>query len=699
MAAEIPYLEQFTKVFSRYPQISNIKPSEWAEKNIVIPGGKGRLNYDFNPYCREIINLFAPDHPMRKCVVMKGSQITFSSGVLMPLLGFIIAEDPHNSLFMVGDTKLLVPANEKLDFMITNATTGNGMPLRDLISDQSNRKRKTKSGDTDTVKYFPGGWILTDSLTNSKAIAQIDCERIILDDADAIKKNDPKTGAFLDLVEMRGAANYHTFKMAMIGTPLLKGESNLEPNFLLYDQRYYNIECPHCHEPITWKFRQEETIHFVWKLDNHNNLIKNSVEYICPKCGCAHNDRNKQKQLQGGLWVPTSTSISEECYSYHISSLYAPVGMNPWHYYIQKWIEANPKDRPRDEFKYQTLVNTGFGETYEPQAESPEAKDIQKNQREYPIGIIPSRLSQKDGNGKIVLLTCEADINGTVSGVNGATKNDARLDYEIVAWSESGASYSVQHGSIGTFIPYEGTTKSDRYLWTYEHNKPNSVWPVFWDIISRAYISDEGLYYYINKPGVDVGAYAHLVEPFIDWTIGQNPGNPCVGMRGKKEESYLREKQNVSRFEVGRIRNDVFFLQVGLYKDDLSDKMKSKWDKEKEVQPSGFMNFPMSERYVCPVKAKHYARLGWQYNGDLLYQTDSYFAHYESEHRKQVQLKDGGSAFRWVKKKSNSQNHFFDCRIYNMAKREIIVATLKHELGNKVAPEFAWPDYVKYVLG
>jgi hypothetical protein len=64
-----------------------------------------------------------------------------------------------------------------------------------------------------------------------------------------------------------------------------------------------------------------------------------------------------------------------------------------------------------------------------------------------------------------------------------------------------------------------------------------------------------------------------------------------------------------------------------------------------------------------------------------------------------VQLKDGGTAFRWVKKKSNSQNHFFDCRIYNDAKREIIVATLKHELGKKVAPEFAWPDYVKYVLG
>jgi len=42
------------------------------------------------------------------------------------------------------------------------------------------------------------------------------------------------------------------------------------------------------------------------------------------------------------------------------------------------------------------------------------------------------------------------------------TEQDARMDYEVVAWSESGATYSIKHGSIGTFIPREGAKKINR---------------------------------------------------------------------------------------------------------------------------------------------------------------------------------------------------------------------------------------------
>ena len=47
-------------------------------------------------------------------------------------------------------------------------------------------------------------------------------------------------------------------------------------------------------------------------------------------------------------------------------------------------------------------------------------------------------MSENDGNGAIVFVTLGADMNGK--------PDDARLDYEIVAWSESGASYSINHG-------------------------------------------------------------------------------------------------------------------------------------------------------------------------------------------------------------------------------------------------------------
>lgn len=697
------YLEQFTRVFSRTPQLSDIKPSEWAEKNIIVPG-KGLTNYDFNPYCREIIDCLAPDHPCRKLAVMKGSQITFSSGVIMPILGYIIKENPGNTLFSVGKPSLLKPAIEKLDLMI------DGAKLKDFVANYTTtRAKNNKSGDTDEMKYFGGGYIKSCSIQDSKNIAQMDIDTSILDDFDSMKGSDKSGGDFLDLIEMRSATKLNTYKLVMISTPLLKGFSNIEAAYLRGDQRRFFVQCPCCHEPIIfkWKVSEGEVINPLiddiakyaggvdFERNHHDQLIKSSVRYICYKCGGNFTDHNKQKMIRDAVWMPTAIPRSDDYYSYHISALYAPYGMFNWAHYAAKYVEAKPKDKPCDESKMHVLVNTCFGETYELAAEAPKASDIQTNQRNYTIGTIPESLSKRDGNGRIVLLTFACDCNGTVAGVNRATKNDARVDYEVVAHSESGATYSVVHGSVGTFIPLEGSDKANRDYWTYEQNKQNSVWPVLFEIITKAYKGDEtGLNYFINTPGVDVGMYSNFVESFIDWTIGRNPANPVVGVRGKKEETYQRDKQNMAFFEQGKARNDVYFLQVGLIKDILSNYMKLKWDGQ-ESQPPNFMNFPPSERYICPVKQKYYRMLGLPYDGDLLYQIENYFSHYETEERKIVPLKDGGEAFRWSKKKSNVQNHIFDCRVYNLALKEIIMSTLKKQTGAK---EFTWTDYVKYVL-
>lgn len=666
------YLPQLTKIFSSNPTISDIKPSEWAEKNIIIPGGKGRLSYDFNPYCREIVDCMAPDHPMRKGAVMKGSQITFSSGVLMPALGYTIKEDPHNTLFMVGDSKLIGPANEKLDLMIDGAN------LRDLISDQSKRKRKTKTGDTDEFKYFPGGYIRLDALTNPMAIAQMDPERIYLDDFDAMKGSDKRTGAFLDLVEMRGAANYYTFKLLMISTPLIKAESNIEPAFLAGDQRYFNIECPHCHKPITWKFKHDETIHFVWKEDNHGRLKEGSVEYICPKCGDAHNDKNKQRQLQGGIWVPTATAITKDYYSWHISSLYAPVSMNPWSFYVGKWLEAHPKGRPRNEFKYQTLVNTGFGLTYEPVAEAPKATAIMVNKQPYDIGIIPESLSIAHGNGKIVLLTCGSDMNGKMRGDFGkysSSENDARLDWYVVAHTESGATYGIAHGSIGTFKPLGGNEEEDRpdsginrVKWTYEHNKENSVWPEFDKILKQQWPVDTGGTMQINITALDCGAYATAgAYPFLD-----KSNSPIIGVKGDKVDQWQVFDRNVKMFRKSAERPDLYWVQGGMIKDKISDYMGLTWDGPPHTQPDNFMNFPLSK--------------------DGLFEYNGFFEHFESEARTQV-TKDGKTEYRWQKKKSDSQNHLWDCFVYNLAARDIFVWGMEGKYGEREIKFLTWREF------
>ena len=698
------YIPQYSTIIrGGIAQISDIKPSDWTEKKVMMGKPRpGPFRYDYTPYVREIIDCFAPDNPARKVAIMKGSQIGFSAGVIYPGIGWMIENNPGNCYLMVGSADLVPKAMGKIDLILSSAD------LRRYISDQSGRARKGKTGDTNLQKDFPGGYVFVGNANNHKNIAQVDLQYILLDDLDKMKGTSESSGNLITLIGNRAKAYKDSYKMFLISTPLTKANSLIEPAYMLGDRRKRMIECPCCHEPIIfkWKVAEGDIINQLdgdiatnpggidYECNNHGQVIAKSVGYICYKCAGWFNDKDKYNMLNGGYWKPTAVPSWEGYLSYHIPSLYAPIGMFDWLNAARDYEEAHPGGI-RNEAKHQVFVNEIEGDTYEVTASAPKASDIQGNQRNYDIGIVPELQSIRDGTGRIVLLTLGSDCNGTVAGVNKATKNDARIDYEIVAHAENGATYSVVHGSVGTFVNLEGNDKANRDYWTYEPNKPNSVWPLFYEIITQPFKGDNGNYYFVNTPGVDTGAYSNFVESFIDWTIGRNPGNPLVGVRGKREEAYIRSKQNTALFEIGKARNDVYFLQVGLFKDILSDYMKLKWDGQ-ETQPANFMNFPKSERYVCPIKTKYYKQLNLEYKGDLLYQFDNYFAHFESEERKPVVLKDGAEAFRWVKKRSNVQNHLFDCRVYNLALKEIIVSILKKQISAK---EFMWPDYVKFVLG
>ena len=78
------------------------------------------------------------------------------------------------------------------------------------------------------------------------------------------------------------------------------------------------------------------------------------------------------------------------------------------------------------------------------------------------------------------------------------------------------------------------------------------------------------------------------------------------------------------------------------------------------------------------------------------YNYTNYFEHYESETR-QLISKDGETPmFRWTKIKTTAQNHLFDCRLYNMAIRDILVREIGNEFKLK---DFVWSDYVAKALG
>lgn len=648
--------------------LSNIAPSEWYEKNMVMPQGSafpGKFSFDLTPYWREPLDCANPLHPAKEVSVMKGAQLGGTVAVLNPIVAYTIAKHPGNIMFLTGHSELSEASMLKIDTMIDNCG------IRHMIVPNVMRKKNSRSGDTNKGKEFSGGDLKSGSVTNHNLLRQHDVMIMIVDDYDAAPSSSRHAGATRELVQKRTSAFAHKKKIYWVSSPQITGQSNIEEVFLLGDQRYYYVPCPKCGEfiKLEWNIDIEGTDGkekggIFWKNDKVGRVDRHSVGYVCQKCSGFFDDTHKYEINLAGFWQPTVTAKEEDHYSYQISSLYAPPGMDSWAYYAQQFINANPDKAKRHEKKHQTFMNVVLGLTYRQQGTAPEANQLQQNIRNYEVLSLPDKMSIDDGNGHIVLITCACDLNGKI--------DDARLDYEVVAWTESGSSYSILHGNIGTFIPRENSKrkKIDREHWTYEPNKSNSVWPEF-DKVLNTIFNTGGRQMKIFISGVDTGHFTSQAYDYID-----KSNFNIVGLKGKDEDKFLRYGVDLPSFKMARERSNLYLVEVNMLKDKLAESIDLKWDSgNDDSQPPGFMNFP------TPTSG--------------LYLFNNFFSHFESEHKIIEEKEDKSIASRWVKKTSTSQNHFWDCRVYNIALKDILTSMVCKELKIK---EFTWKDYVDAVL-
>lgn len=642
--------------------LSDKKPSDWTEESVIMDKPfPGPFSYSRTPYSREIIDRASYDDPAQVVAVMKGAQIGISGGVIYPALGYMIKNAPSNSFLAVGHEDLVEEAMQKVDLLIDNAG------LRPLIRSSVQRKKGGKTGDTNTKKEFPGGYLIVSHVNNHKTLRQRDLQLIVLDDYESAKRASAESGDTLDLVQQRQASYGTRRKLFLISSPELKGSSNIEEAYLKGDQRRYMIPCPCCGTPIAleWEiFVEGKRAGITYHKDEEGSVIRDSVGYTCQECLGFFDDSNKGLLLNSGFWQPTAKKKKDGYYSYHLSSLYAPAGMFDWYHYATQWEEANPDGKKRHEQKYKTFLNVVLGQTYEETGAGNEAKEMLSNNiTNYQVGVIPDLTSEKHGNGKICLITFAADMNGVV--------DDARIDWEIVAHTETGSSYSIMHGSAGTFVPMENSLKNkqDRARYSYELNVSNSVWPLIGEIISRPYAGESGKNYKIMVSGIDTGYNDTYAWAFID----SFKGGFVVGLKGKDEEDYVKQGPDTPMFQLGKSRSKLYILNVNQIKDELHDLMNMKYNPGIEYsQPAGFVNFPESA------------------NG--LYTYKGYFSQFEAEHRV---VKEGTNKVKWVKKARQMQNHFWDCKVYNLALRDIIGTMVCRE--NKIP--YSWKDYCDIILG
>lgn len=633
---------------------SEPSPTKWIEQNRNIQRHVsdklfGKFDFSNVPYMRQITEHLSPYDPVTHIVLMKGVRIGGTFALVHNGIPYIMKERPANILSLSANADLSKKSIEGVDFGI------DGCGIRHLIG-KSNKSRNNSKGDTAEEKFFSGGFKLTaiggQSATNYR---QITAGVIFIDEVDAYRLFTKDSGNSLNLIEDRAKSSGDSKKIIYISSPLLQDSSVIYSLYLDYNQNIFYVPCPKCHAMIelVWNERNENNTRYGVIFDVRNGeVIKKSVRYRCGECenDFAEKKKTKYEMLNNGIWVPQMERDNKNRVSYRLSALYAPPSMDNWYDFALQFQKAHPRGGSRDQGAWQSFQNSILGMPYKPSGIEIKSTKLQKNRREYKINEVPFKLSVKDGNGEIMLITLSCDLNGY--------ENDARIDYEIEAHSYRGATYSIDAGSIGTFIPKierlalekDGVNVArlqvERAKYTYQFDKSNSVWTEFEKVVFRKF-GKNGIR--INLVCVDIG---HMPDYALEFVRRMKQKNVyCIGVKGAKVEEFTDN----SNTDIGKIYNldsssTFYLLNVNIIKNKLSSYLDSNSyvdDEGNLHQDLNFMNFPEHDK------------------DSGKYTFRNFFAHFEAEHRLEKKSEGGQTKFLWEKKKSGIQNHFWDVSVYN----------------------------------
>lgn len=661
-------------------------PSVWVEKNIILDSEvsrfSGKFSYDLSPYAREIIDNLHPSSPYKIIATMKGAQSGITQGVIVPGMAWIISEHPDNFLFTASDKEI---AKLTIDTRFDNVMASSG--LKHLIRSNIIRNKGQRSGDTSFSKEFAGGSAIIEGTNNAGKFRFFSVKTVFMDDFDNAPRADKKEGSVRKLVEGRQTSYGNLAKTFYVSTPTVTQTSNIYEMYLQGDQRKWHWECPKCLEyiPSDWIIREDPKDDksaiiggIVWELDEKNKLIEDSVFFKCPKCSHKISNTEKHELNNNGLWIATAQPKDKYYRSYYMNSLIIPPGFISWVELVKEWLEACPPRQKPIVDLLKVFNNVRLGLPFEEMGESPKIMQLMENTRQYPVGVVPDETCEKDGNGDIILITLSADLGGVMNH----EVEDARIDWEILAHSSTGATYSIDHGSCGTFKRTRTKTKEEesedfkRTRYTYMHGMKFSVWPLLKEVIQRELPSQSGETYGIKLSLIDTGHFTKQAYQFVSDT--HTPENWVYGIKGVPEQNYRRNTRDIPAVKKSPNIANLYLLDVEQLKDELSSNMKLRVSDD-GTQESGFMNFPVPQHE----KNK--------------YTLKDFFKHFKSEVRKEKVENGQVVGFKWEKKNSSVENHFWDVRVYNNAARYVFIDLIKRTNPTKLK-DLTWGTLVEILL-
>ncbi|MGN7613034.1 phage terminase large subunit family protein [Magnetococcales bacterium HHB-1] len=553
---------------------------QWADAHRVLSpraaSEPGRWRTSRTPYLKEIMECLSPSSPVSRIVFMAAAQLG-KTEVGNNFIGYVIHHAP-GPMLAVSPTVELAKRNSKqrIDPLIEES---------EILRSKIKARRSRDSGNTVLMKEFPGGVLVLTGANSAVGLRSMPARYIFMDEVDAYDANVAGEGDPILLAERR-SATFQRRKIFLCSTPLVKGASRIEYEYLDSDQRKYFVPCPHCGGFQTLEFNNLD-----WENGNPG-----TVRLICQHCHEAIFNHQKTAMLENGKWRPTAKGKAKTA-GFHLNSLYAPVGWFSWEDAVTVFEKAIASKGEGEQMR--GFVNTVLGESYQEESEAPDWHRLYERREIYPIGQVPA-------GG--LFLTAGVDVQKD------------RLEAEIVAWGRNLESWSVD------YVVLDGYTA-----------RPE-VWEKLNVLLNREWEHVSGHKMPIRVMAVDSGAYSQDVyawvrnHPQASWgPAGSSANQPrtVVAVKGQDRDTALI--LGASKKGAGGKRRGIRVWTVSnpvtkgeLYRWLKLDQPTDEELKQGEKFPPGFCHFPQygeaffkqltAERQIFKT-VKGYPRLMWEKEG------------------------------------------------------------------------------------
>jgi phage terminase large subunit GpA-like protein len=552
--------------------------SEYIDGFRIMPPGTpfpGPVDINKTAYVIEIMDCMAPSSPIREVDVMKGAQ-TGLTWTAENICAYWMDANPTEILYCSATDALLDKwARKRLEPLIDS------IGMRNKISAQTENTKTRRTGDKTFSKEYVGGALDMASLQSAGSLRS-DSKRVVLvDEVDgAPVQLRTGEGNFLDVLYARTNAWGERKKIFRYSTPTTFEASLIYQEYLLGDQRKYFIKCPHCGFEQILEFDRLKPVY------EDKLLISAYYDCLNDKCNTPIYNYHKTGILEGGRWKPTGVSTSKYRRSYHISSLYSPVGMLSWSELYQIYLNAQiTPDGMR------SFTNLYLGEPFKETGARPDREKVIELRGTYRSGEI------QDG---VLYLTTGIDVQ---RGSETNPDNPPRLEMEVLGigfgYRTWGVEYKVFYGAIND--PYSGA----------------------WEKLNQ-WAQDGGLQYKrsdgrVFSPAiifVDSGDGPHIdtVYGFCARWVNTFPskGFSILKKRSKEKKVDPGDEIGIHNFKRYRAAKtaraaDVLFYEISTnyYKTHIYNNLKIQRRPEEPQRP-GFCNFPIdySEKYFDMLTAE-----------------------------------------------------------------------------------------------